>query len=84
MYPFLSSFLSELIGLFLLCSSLTFVAKWAILPLSVALVEFDGVFELQCCESFIGFGSSGDCLGIRILGGLCDCNWGRGNNALFS
>ena len=84
MYPFLSRFLSELLGSFLLYFSLTFVEKWAILPLSVALVTFGGVFELERWESRIGFGSSGGFLGIGVVGGLYDCNCGRGNNALFS
>ena len=80
LYPFLSSFLSELLGSFLLYFSLTFVAKWAILPLSVALVKFGGVFELEGWESRIGFGSSG----IGVIGRVCDCDCGRGNIALFS
>ena len=51
---------------------MTFVTKQAILPLSVALVEFGGVFELEGWESRIGFGSSGGCLGVGAMGRVCE------------
>ena len=54
--------------------SLTFVTKWANLPLSVALVKFGGVFEFEGWESRIGFGSGDGCLGIGVMGKVCDCH----------